>query len=343
MVQKLNFKSGVVDLSMGAGGQAMHGLIEQLICQYFDNAYINQLEDQAILPAIKGQLAMTTDSYTVTPYFFPGGDIGSLAVYGTVNDLAVGGAEPLYLSVGFILEEGLPLADLEAIVSSMAKAAKQAQVYIVTGDTKVVEQGKGDGIFINTTGIGNLQDHFVSGERPEKGDSIIINGNIGEHGIAVMSKRPSFTFECDVESDATPLHTLTTWIRDKGCKVKLMRDPTRGGVAATLNEWAHRYQLGIHIDESRLPISKKVQSACELLGLDPLFIANEGKILIVCDPIYTKKVLRCLHSHTLGKNARVIATIEDIYLPQAKVTMTTSLGGKRRVDWLSGEQLPRIC
>ncbi|MDA0910937.1 MAG: hydrogenase expression/formation protein HypE [Proteobacteria bacterium] len=341
MSVKLNFKSGVVDLAMGAGGKAMNRLIDQLMKKTFDNEYLSQGEDQATLPNLNGKIAMTTDSYVITPYFFPGGNIGSLAVYGTVNDLAVGGVKPRFLSVGFILEEGLPLSDLKEIVESMAEAAKASDVQLVTGDTKVVEKGKGDGIFINTTGIGVVMDGFVTHEPLVKGDCIIINGAIAEHGVAVMSKREGLSFDCDVQSDAINLNHLIEKLHQSGCRIKTMRDPTRGGIAATLNEWANQYKASISIDESALVVSEEVRSACELLGLDPLFIANEGKVLIVCNENEVQKVLACLQRDELGKNASVIAKVDKV--GNASVNMQTNFGGFRRVDWLSGEQLPRIC
>ncbi len=341
MAVKLNIKNGVVDLAMGAGGKAMHHLIEQMIKKSFDSQYLAQAEDQAVLPQINGKIAMTTDSYVITPYFFRGGNIGSLAIHGTVNDLVVGGAKPLYISVGLILEEGLPLKDLKIILDSMAEAAKKANVQIVTGDTKVVEKGKGDGIFINTTGVGVIRDNFVTRDALEDGDEIIINGSLGDHGVSVMSQRAGLDFECQIVSDATSLDGLVDSIYENNCQVKNMRDPTRGGVGATLNEWANQHNVAIEIDEEKLPISREVQSACELLGLDPLYIANEGKVLIACKPSQTQKVLDCLRGHPLGENAQVIATVRKSEQPQ--VFMKTTFGGKRRVDWLSGEQLPRIC
>ena len=341
MSVKLNINHGVVDLAMGSGGKAMNRLIDQLMKKAFANEYLNQGEDQAVLPINQAQVAMTTDSYVITPYFFPGGDIGSLAVYGTVNDLAVGGAKPLYLSVGFILEEGLPLKDLKQIVNSMAKAAKQADVKLVTGDTKVVEKGKGDGIFINTTGVGVIDNKLLSRQELKQSDCIIINGAIAEHGIAVMSKRQGLQFDCNVHSDAQPLNDLIDDLIQQDCQIKTMRDPTRGGIGATLNEWAHQYQVGITLNESALTINKEVLSACELLGLDPLFIANEGKVLIVCQQSDADKVLSVLHSHPKGEEASIIAKVDNE--GKAYVNIMTSFGGTRRVDWLSGEQLPRIC
>lgn len=342
---KLNFKKDVVDLSMGSGGKSMNRLIDQLMLKAFSNPFLNKKEDQAVLPELKGNLAYTTDSYVVSPYFFPGGNIGSLAIHGTVNDLAVSGATPLYISVGFILEEGLPLSHLKTIVTSMAEAAEKANVMIVTGDTKVVEKGKADGIFINTSGIGVIkEENHLSKESLKEGDCIIINGNIAEHGIAVMSERENLSFMTNVQSDACSLNHLILDLLNEGFKIKLMRDPTRGGIAATLNEWANEYHLGIQIDESALPLSNEVLSACELLGLDPLFIANEGKVLIGCEAEEAERIVNRLKLHPKGKDARIIAKVFQISeKDMPKVTMQTAFGGLRRVDWLSGEQLPRIC
>ncbi|MCF6766993.1 hydrogenase expression/formation protein HypE [Thiotrichales bacterium 19S11-10] len=342
---KLNFKKDIVDLSMGSGGKSMNRLIDQLMLKAFDNPYLNKKEDQAVLPELRGKLAYTTDSYVVSPYFFPGGDIGSLAIHGTVNDLAVSGATPLYISVGFILEEGLPLKDLQKIVISMAKAAEEANVSIVTGDTKVVEKGKADGIFINTSGIGVIKsEHQLLNLPLEKGDKIIINGNIAEHGIAVMSERENLSFMTNVLSDSCALNDLTLDLLSHHTSIKAMRDPTRGGIAATLNEWANEHQVGIVIDEKNLPVTEEVSSACELLGLDPLFIANEGKVLIVCKGDDVDQVLDKLHQHQYGKNATIVAEIDSLKENEMPyVAMKTQFGGLRRVDWLSGEQLPRIC
>ncbi|MCF6765673.1 hydrogenase expression/formation protein HypE [Thiotrichales bacterium 19S3-7] len=343
---KLNFKKDVVDLSMGSGGKSMNRLIDQLMLKAFDNPYLNKKEDQAVLPELQGKLAYTTDSYVVSPYFFPGGDIGSLAIHGTVNDLAVSGATPLYISVGFILEEGLPLCDLKKIVTSMAKAAEASGVSIVTGDTKVVEKNKADGIFINTSGIGVIKpQHQLIKHAIKKGDKIIINGNLAEHGIAVMSERENLTFMTQVLSDSNHLNDLVSdLLSSNRAHIKAMRDPTRGGIAATLNEWAHNYGVSIEIDEAKLPVSDDVLSACELLGLDPLFIANEGKVLMICDKIEADNVLAKLRSHPKGSNAQIIAEVTELNDREAPyVAMKTAFGGLRRVDWLSGEQLPRIC
>lgn len=338
---KINFKKDLVDMSMGAGGRSMNRLIDQLMRKAFSNEFLDQHEDQALLPNPNAKLAFTTDSFVVSPYFFKGGDIGSLAIHGTVNDLAVSGATPKYISVGFILEEGLPLSDLKKIVESMAKAAKESGVYIVTGDTKVVEKGKGDGIFINTAGVGVLEHSTVTHQSLNVGDKIIINGYIAEHGVAVMATRDNLTYVTDVETDATSLNGLIRFVMDQGVKIKTMRDPTRGGVAATLNEWADHYQVGLSISEADLPVKERVASACELLGLDPIFIANEGKVLMVCSDEETPKALQALQAHPLGKDARVIAEVTKV--GETFVVMKTHFGGLRRVDWLSGEQLPRIC
>lgn len=342
MTVKINFKKDRLDMSIGAGGRAMNRLLDQLIFKAFDNEYLNCKNDQAILPPLAGKLALTTDSFVVTPYFFPGGDIGSLAIHGTINDLAVGGAKPLYLSAGFILEEGLPLADLKIIVESMAQAAQAAGLPIVTGDTKVVEKGKGDGIFINTTGVGVVPTDCTINHRPlVEGDHMIINGRIAEHGVAVMSKRENLGFAATVRSDSAALHHLIDQILATGVEIKAMRDPTRGGIAATLNEWAEHYQVGITIDERCLPVSEEVAAACELLGLDPIFIANEGKVLVACAAEDSERVLQAMRAHPLGREAQLIA---EVTAEQANfVAMKTSFGGIRRVNWLSGEQLPRIC
>lgn len=337
---KLNFKQNI-DLNIGAGGRAMHRLLEQLILKEFDNPYLRQQSDQAVLPMPAGQLAFTTDSYVVSPYFFSGGDIGTLAINGTINDLAVGGAKPLYISVSFILEEGFPLADLRQIVKSMAKAANDAGVLIVTGDTKVVERGKGDGIFINTSAIGVIE--FPDAIKPEFtcGDKIIINGFIADHGMAIMSKRQGLDFTTDIQSDCAALNGLIHEVMLVNPAIRCMRDPTRGGVSATLNEWSVFYNLGINLDESKLLVHENVRGLCELLGLDPLHVANEGKVLVVCSSADAPRIVQVMHSHPLGRDAQIIGEIKSI--TEKYVTMTTTFGGVRRIEWLSGEQLPRIC
>ena len=337
---KLNFKENV-DLTIGAGGRAMYQLLNQLILKEFDNEFLAQQSDQAILPQLNGKLAFSTDSYVVSPLFFNGGDIGSIAINGTVNDLAVSGATPLYISVGFIIEEGFPLADLRTIVQSMAKAAREAKVKIVTGDTKVVERGKGDGIFINTSGIGVI-DAAVNVEAKFKvGDKIIINGSIADHGMAIMSKRQGLDFATDIASDCAALNGLIQDVLAINPAVRCMRDPTRGGLSATINEWANFYTLGINLNEQNILVHDNVKGICELLGLDPLHVANEGKVLIMCAAEDAEQIVEIMRKHPLGRDASVIAEVES--LTENYVTMTTTFGGIRRVDWLSGEQLPRIC
>lgn len=337
---KLNFKENV-DLTVGAGGRAMYQLLNQLILKEFDNEYLAQQSDQAILPAITGKLAFSTDSYVVSPLFFNGGDIGSIAVNGTVNDLAVSGAKPLYLSVGLIIEEGFPLADLRTIIQSMAKAARDAGVMIVTGDTKVVEKGKGDGLFINTSGVGVIEDSTRVVANFKVGDKIIINGSIADHGMAIMSKRQGLDFATDIMSDCAALNGLISEVMEINPAIRCMRDPTRGGLSATINEWANFFKLGINLNEKNILVRDNVKGICELLGLDPLHVANEGKVLIACAAEDAEEIVAQMRKHPLGKDAAVIGEIQS--LEESYVTMTTVFGGVRRVDWLSGEQLPRIC
>ena len=341
--RRLDFKNGQVELSHGAGGRAMSDLIDLTFRQAFDNPLLNRCDDQATFPIDSGHLVMTTDSFVISPLFFPGGDIGSLAVHGTVNDLAMGGAVPLYLTAGFILEEGFALRDLQAIVRSMASAAAEASVQIVAGDTKVVERGKGDGVFINTAGIGRLADGVVvSGDRARPGDKILVSGFIGDHGVAVMSQRKGLQFETQLVSDSAALHDLVAaMVRADATALHTLRDPTRGGVAATLNEIADRSGVGMRLFEDTLPIREEVLGACELLGLDPLNVANEGKLIAIVDPDAAGVVLDALKCHPLGAHASVIGeVIEDSH---NLVRMRTRIGGERVIDWLHGEQLPRIC
>jgi hydrogenase expression/formation protein HypE len=341
--RRLDLKNGQVELSHGAGGRAMSDLIDLMFRQAFDNPLLNRCDDQATFPVQSGHLVMTTDSFVISPLFFPGGDIGSLAVHGTVNDLAMGGAIPLYLTAGFILEEGFPLRDLQVIVGSMASAAAEAGVQVVTGDTKVVERGKGDGVFINTAGVGRLADGVVvSGDRARPGDKILVSGFIGDHGVAVMSRRKGLQFETELISDSASLHDLVAaMVRADAAGLRTLRDPTRGGLAATLNEIADRSGVGMRLFEDTLPVREEVRGACELLGLDPLNVANEGKLIAIVDPGAAGIVLDALKSHSLGTHASVIGeVIEDTH---HLVRMKTRLGGERVIDWLHGEQLPRIC
>jgi len=341
-IRPVDFKSGRVDMSHGSGGRAMAQLIEELFLAAFDNEWLRQGNDGARLPPVAGHLVMASDSHVVSPLFFPGGDIGCLSVHGTINDVAMLGAKPLYLAASFILEEGYPLADLKRIVESMARAAAEAGVPVVTGDTKVVEQGKGDGVFITTTGVGVIADGVrVSGDRARPGDRILLSGTLGDHGVAIMSLRENLGFATAIESDTAALHRLVAAILEADPDVHVLRDPTRGGLATTLNEIARQSGVGMVIEESALPVREEVAAACEILGLDPLYVANEGKLVCICAPDAAERVLAAMRAHPLGANAVVIGTV--IADEHHFVQMETAFGGKRIVDWLTGEQLPRIC
>ena len=339
---KLNFKSGYIDLSQGSGGRAMAQLIDQLFLTAFDNEWLAQKNDQALFSVSAGRMVMTTDAHVISPLFFPGGDIGSLSVHGTINDIAMSGAKPLYLSASFILEEGLPLSDLKKIVESMAQAARAANVAIVAGDTKVVERGKGDGVFITTTGIGIVPEEVnISGNKATQGDCIIVSGYIGDHGVAIMAHRNNLKFHTDIQSDTAALHDLVANMVKVAPNIHCLRDPTRGGLATTLNELAIQSQVGFIIDENQIPVRTEVASACELLGLDPLYVANEGKLVAICAASDAHNLLNVMRSHPLGLHSAIIGeVIED---PRYFVQLRTRLGGMRIVDWLVGEQLPRIC
>jgi hydrogenase expression/formation protein HypE len=341
-VRPLDRKHGRVEMSHGSGGRAMAQLIDDLFVPAFDNPLLRQLNDQASFIVPGGRMVMATDGHVVSPLFFPGGDIGSLSVHGTINDLAMAGAQPLHLAAGFILEEGLPLADLQRIVNSMAEAARAAGVAIVTGDTKVVEQGNGDGVFITTTGIGMVPAGVnISGERAQVGDAILLSGTLGDHGIAIMSQRANLTFSTSITSDTAALHTLVAAMVAAVPDIHCLRDPTRGGLATTLNELAKQSQVGMDIHEHALPIKEEVKAACEILGLDPLYVANEGKLVAICAPQDAAHLLAAMRAHRLGHNAAIIGHVcAD---PNHFVQMQTTFGGRRNVDWLSGEQLPRIC
>ncbi|HMW62977.1 MAG TPA: hydrogenase expression/formation protein HypE [Accumulibacter sp.] len=341
-VRPLDLKHGRVDLTHGSGGRAMAQLIEELFARRLGNAYLGQGNDAAVVPIPPGRLVVSTDGHVVAPLFFPGGDIGCLAVHGTINDVAVLGATPLYLAAGFILEEGFPLADLARIVDSMAEAASAAGVPVVTGDTKVVEQGKADGVYITTTGIGVVADGAdYSGDRARVGDRIIVSGTIGEHGMAVLAQRESIGFSAAIRSDTAALHGLIASMRASGAAIRVLRDPTRGGVATTLNEIARQSGVGMMLQESALPILPEVAAACEFLGLDPLYVANEGKILAIVAAEDADGLLATMRAHPLGRRAALIGSVHAD--AQHFVQMTTTLGGRRIVDWLTGEQLPRIC
>jgi hydrogenase expression/formation protein HypE len=339
----LNLKTGHVDLSHGGGGRAMAQLIDELFIKHFDNDLLRQHNDQALFNLPAGRLAISTDGHVISPLFFPGGDIGSLAVHGTLNDVAMSGAKPLYLAAGFILEEGLPLADLESIVISMAAAAKAAGTPIVTGDTKVVERGKGDGVFITTTGVGLVPDGVnISGDRAEPGCAILVSGSIGDHGVAIMASRENLQFQTSIVSDSAALHGLVAeLVAIAPSALRCLRDPTRGGLATALNELAKQSGVGMVIDEAKIPVKPEVKAACEILGLDPLYVANEGKLVCICDASAADALLAEMQQHPLGRDAAIIGQVlED---PHGFVQMTTAFGGRRIVDWPVGEQLPRIC
>jgi hydrogenase expression/formation protein HypE len=340
--QALDIAHGRVDMTHGGGGRAMAQLVSEIFAGAFDNEYLAQGNDMAVMPAASGRLVMSTDGYVVSPIFFPGGDIGSLAVHGTINDVAMGGARPLYLSAGFILEEGLPLADLQRVVLSMAAASRAAGVPIVTGDTKVVERGKADAIFIVTSGVGVLQDGLhISGDNIREGDAVIVSGSIGDHGIAILSKREGLDFETLIESDSAPLHRLIAAMIAAEPAIHCLRDPTRGGLAATLNELANQAGVGMVIDEDALPIKSAVRGACELLGIDPLGVANEGKLLAFCPRDRADALVAVMRQQRFGEDAAVIGHVQPD--PRHLVRLHTSFGSERVVEWLNGEQLPRIC
>ncbi len=335
-------------LGHGSGGRLTADLIERLFVPSFGNQVLKALEDQATL-SLSGEngakaprIAFTTDSFVVRPLFFPGGDIGKLAVHGTVNDLAVGGAQPLFLSAAFILEEGLPIADLKRIVASMREACSQAGVSLVTGDTKVVDRGKGDQVYITTSGIGLVPEGrslSISAARP--GDRIIISGTIGDHGIAIMSVREGIEFETVLESDTAPLTDLTRVMLEECPRIRCMRDPTRGGLSSALNEMAAASRVGVELLEAALPVRPEVRGACEMLGLDPLYVANEGKLMAVVPADEAERLLEVMRAHSLGQNAAIIGRVVDDH--RGMVTMRSVVGGERVVTMLAGEQLPRIC
>lgn len=339
---KLNIKQGRIDMSHGSGGRATAQLIHQLFQPAFDNPWLAQGNDQALFEIPAGRMVITTDSHVISPLFFPGGNIGSLAVHGTINDIAMSGARPLYLTAGFILEEGFPLSDLQDIVITMGLAAREAGVAIVAGDTKVVERGKGDGLFITTTGVGMVPEGIhISGDRARPGDHVIVSGSVGDHGITIMSLRNHLEFFTTLQSDTAPLHDLVQHMITAVPNIHCLRDPTRGGVATTLNEWARQSRTGFIVEEQNVPVKTEVASACELLGLDAMYVANEGKLLAICAPQDSQKLLNAMHGHPLGKEAAIIGEVTDD--PRCFVQLKTRTGGMRIMDWLAGEQLPRIC
>jgi len=328
-------------LAHGSGGKLSHELIEQVLLPLLDNPILNKLDDSAVFE-LGGRLAFTTDSYTVNPIFFPNGDIGRLAVCGTVNDLSMSGAVPVYLSLSFIIEEGLPMTELKQIVNSIGEAAAESGVSIVTGDTKVVNQGTADKLFINTAGVGVIATGiYISASGALPGDKVIVSGNLGDHGIAVLSQREGLNFQVPVKSDCAPLNQLVADMLDVSANIHCLRDPTRGGLATTLNDFAEQSRVGINIEEDRIPVDRAVWAACELLGFDPLYIANEGKLAAVVAPTDAGAVLKAMRQNHYGANATIIG--EVVAEHPGRVVMKTRLGASRIVDMPVGELLPRIC
>jgi hydrogenase expression/formation protein HypE len=331
-----------ITMAHGAGGKATHTLVEALFLEAFRNPLLEPLEDQAVFALNGSRLAMTTDSFVVSPLFFPGGDIGDLAVNGTVNDLAVSGARPLYLSAGFILEEGFPTGDLQRIAASMARAAAAAGVRIVTGDTKVVERGKADGCFINTSGIGFFERGVTLGAHAVRpGDAILVSGPIGDHGLTIMLARGELDLVSDLASDTAPLHGLVDALFGATQAVHAMRDATRGGVATVLNEIAAAAGVAVVVDETQVPVRDEVRGACEILGIDPLYAACEGRLVAFVAAEASEAALRAIHTHPLGQAAAIIGTVRTD--PPGLVLLKTQFGGTRIVDMLVGDPLPRIC
>ncbi|HHW78712.1 MAG TPA: hydrogenase expression/formation protein HypE [Xanthomonadaceae bacterium] len=338
----LDLTHGCVEMSHGGGGRAMAQLIEELFLAAFDNEWLRARDDCAQFAVPAGRLVMATDSHVVSPLFFPGGDIGCLSVHGTLNDVAMAGARPLYLASSFILEEGFPLADLQRIVESMAQAARRAGVPVVTGDTKVVERGKGDGVFITTTGVGVAPEGVtISASRAQPGDAILLSGALGEHGMAVLAQRENLGFDAPIQSDTAALHELVAAMVAAVPGIHCLRDPTRGGLASALNEIAQQSGVGMRLRESAIPVREPVRALCEFLGLDPLYVANEGKLLAICPAEAAETLLAAMRDHPLGREAAIIG--EVVADDHGFVEMETVFGGRRLVDWLSGEQLPRIC
>jgi hydrogenase expression/formation protein HypE len=329
-------------LAHGGGGRLTQNLIERMLLPSFDNPFLAPLHDGALLDIAGQRLALSTDSYVVQPLFFPGGDIGRLAIFGTANDLAMCGARPLFLTCGLIIEEGLPMEELWRVVVSMKEAAQEAGVQIVTGDSKVVERGKGDGVFINTAGIGAVLPGIdVGPQRVQPGDEIVLSGSLGRHGIAIMALREGLSLDVAIESDSAPVFSLVEALANEGLDIHMLRDPTRGGLSSALNEIAKKSGTGVVVEETRLPVGPEVQGVCEILGLDPLYVANEGNFLAFVPAAKGERAAEVLRRHPLGSEAVVIgqATAEHAGL----VVMKTRIGGERIVDVMSGEQLPRIC
>lgn len=329
-------------LGHGSGGKLSAELLHRVFLPAFANPALNRLDDQAVVEVQGLRLAFTTDSFVVKPLIFPGGDIGSLAVHGTINDLAMGGARPLFLSAAFIIEEGLPMETLRTVTESLRRAAEAAGVSVVTGDTKVVEKGSGDGLFINTSGIGVVEQGVqLSADQARPGDAVLLSGTLGDHGVAILAKREGLEFECPVESDSAALHGLVAGLLAATRDVRCLRDPTRGGLSSALNEIAARAGVGILLDERAIPVCEEVRGACEMLGLDPLYVANEGKLVAIVAPQAAEAALAALRGHPLGRAAHIIGTVTEAH--PGLVAMRTVIGATRVVDMLAGDQLPRIC
>lgn len=334
--------SEYIQLAHGSGGKLSHDLIQHIMLPAFSNPALDLLHDGAQLPVAGSRMAFSTDSFVVKPRFFPGGDIGKLAVCGTVNDVAMNGAKPLFLSAGFIIEEGFPVAELRQIVASMQQAALEAGVAIVTGDTKVVEKGAVDGLYINTSGLGFIPEGVnITPERVKPGQDVFINGYIGDHSIAVMGQRHGLTLPAEVLSDCAPLAGLVRELLTAIPDIVLLRDPTRGGVATTLNEIALQANVGIQVEETALPVRPEVQAVCDILGFDPLYLANEGKVIVIADSCHRDKIMKVMANHPYGAQGRLIGSVAA--RPAGQVGLQTVIGGIRLLDMLAGDQLPRIC
>lgn len=332
-----------VTMAHGGGGKLMNNLIEKMFLHYLSNNFIDEKHDGAVFNIEGDRFAFTTDSYVVNPIFFPGGNIGELAVYGTVNDLAMCGAKPLYLSLGLILEEGLLLKDLEKIIISISNACEKTGTKIVTGDTKVVEKGKGDGIFINTTGIGLVKKGIeISPSKVQEGDLILLSGDIGRHGIAIMSARENLDFESNIKSDCAPLNEIVSKLINSGIEIHCLRDLTRGGLGSALNEIANKSGFEIEVDEKSIKVIEEIKGACEILGFDPVYVANEGRFIAFVNKNNVSKALKILASEECGKYSSVIGEVKNKN-PKGLVIIKSIIGAKRILDMLSGEQLPRIC
>jgi hydrogenase expression/formation protein HypE len=338
----LDLSKGHIEMAHGSGGRASSQLVDQLFIPAFDNIYLDEKSDQATLTLDSTRIVMATDSHVISPLFFPGGDIGSLSIHGTVNDVSMSGAKPLYLSAGFIVEEGFPLSELDRIVRSMAKAASAAGVKIVTGDTKVVERGQADGLYINTTGIGILPEGVkLSAANIQAGDKILVSGTVGDHGTCIMSQRQGFEFSSNLKSDSQALNDLVASMLSQVPRIRCLRDPTRGGVASVLHEFCHQRSLGMQLREVDIPVKPEVRASAELLGLDPLYIANEGKLIAICPAKDAEALLSVMRAHAKGQDAAIIGEVTND--ENELIQFKTLFGGNRLIDWRYSEPLPRIC